>query len=126
MVNITEEIKSEFNVLVQEVEKQVELNSTAELMITVKTAKGNIYTCVNHNILSGDYEDENQFIKMLVDKDDVKIKYFVCMWSSGELEVPFAHFRNSILEICPENENAIWVAQGADKLILRTIKDSMP
>ncbi len=120
--------------LIEETRKCMAEHPTAQQVILVKTAKGNIYTCVNNNyviendmIMSvGDFKDETNFIQMLVDADDVEIKYIVGMWKNGGIEVPSMHFRKAILDICPKNEDAICVGQGADKLVFKTIKERMP
>ena len=135
MVKVTDEIRDVFHALIEEAEKQVKLNPTAGQVVVVKTAKGNTYTCVNNNtytiengvIMSvGDFDEEIEFIQMLVDIDDVEVKYIVCMWQSGSVEIPSYHFRNGILEICSKNQEAIWVGQGEDCLLLRALKDTVP
>lgn len=107
--------------LIVEAKKQVDDNPTAEQVIVLVTAKNNMYTCINHCIMDGNYDDENHFFQMLVNKADVEVKYLVCMWNNGGLEIPSANFRKQLLEICSKNTDAIYCGQGADGIVLRRI-----
>ena len=107
-------------------EKQRKENPAAEQIIIVKTTKDNIYFCVNYNIMQGNYEDEKQFFQMLVDVNDVEVKYIVCMWKNGGVDIPSANFRKNLFAICPKNEEAIWVGLGEKGLIYKTLKDIHP
>lgn len=126
MVNVTEEMKEAFDAIIIEAEKQIEENKDAEMVVVAHTAKDNIYTCANYNILEGKYEDMDRFLQMLVDTNDVEVKYCICMWNNGGLEVPFAHLRLGLLEISPKNEETIFCGQGENALVLKTLRDMMP
>lgn len=119
-------IGSEFEPLIELAHKYVAEYPTAEQIILVKTVKNNTYFCVNKAILEGNYDDEKRLIKMLVDADDVEIEFIVGMCENGGLEAPSYHFKESILEICPKNEDAIYVAKGINGMVFKRIKSAMP
>ena len=127
MVVVTEEIKNAFNTLIPEAQKQVNENADVEMVIVTQSAKGNVYFGFIHEALSGDEAAEiDDFIQMLMDAGDVEMKYCVCMWNRGWLEIPSYHFIKCLLKISPKNEETIFAGQGEDKIVLKTLKDMMP
>ena len=127
-------VGSEFEPLIELAHKYVAEYPTVEQIILVKTAKENVHICLNDNYIIEndvimkvkDFKDEKDFVQRLVDADDVEIKDIVCMWKNGSVEGPSYHFKESILEICPKNEDAIYVAQGIDGMVFKRIKSAMP
>lgn len=77
------------------------------------------------------FPDETQFIKMLQEKADCELKYIVCMWKNGNVDIPSMHFRKRLLEISPKNADAKTVVltedgNGQAAFGVRTIGRSMP
>ena len=77
------------------------------------------------------FPDEEQFIKMLQEKADCELKYIVCMWKNGNVDIPSMHFRKRLLEISPKNADAMFVVltedgNGGFALGVRTVKQCMP
>lgn len=127
MVIVTEEIKNAFNTLILEAQKQVKENTDVEMVVVTQSAKGNMYFCFIHEALNGDEAaDIDDFIQRLVDAGDVEMKYCVCMWNRGWLEIPSYYLRKCLLEISPKNEETIFAGQGENKIVLKTLKDMMP
>lgn len=115
-------LEHEAEMLLHVAEEQIKENPSVVQVIVVKTAKGNIYSLANNDVLDGSYEDEAGFIQKLVDEDDAKVKFILCMWNNQGIEVPSMHFREGLLETSAENEKAIIFFQNC----AMTIKESMP
>ena len=125
MVIVTDEIKTTFDALISEAQKQVKENADAELVIALQSAKGNTYTGFTREVANAE-ADIADFMQMLADAEDVEIQYGVCMWNNGGLELPCHRLRESLLAISPKNEEAIFGGQGEEKIVLKTLKDIMP
>ena len=127
MVTVTEEIKNVFNILIAEAQKLVKEHPNVEMVIVVQSAKGNRYVGFIHEVLNGDGDaDTDAFVQTLVDAGDVEIKYCVCMWNRGWLEIPSYHLGKSLLEVSTKNEETIFAGQGENKIVLKMLKDMMP
>ena len=120
------DVECKFEPLIELAHKYVVEYPTAQQIVLVKTVKNNTYFCVNKAILEGEFEDENRLIKRLVDADDVEIEFIVGICGNGGLQAPSYHFKKSILEICPKNEEAIYVARGINGKVFKRIKSAMP
>ena len=127
MVTITEEIKNTFDILITEAQKQVKEHPDVEMVIVTQSTKGNMYIGYIHEALNGNEgPDVESFLQTPVDTEDVEMKYCVCMWNRGWLEIPFYHLRKGLLDISPKNEDMIFAGQGEDTIVLKTLKEMMP
>ena len=59
------------------------------------------------------------------DADQV-IKYVLCMWSDGSIEIPSMHFRNLLLDASAENAQAVIILQGTDGISCKKLITCMP
>ena len=125
MVTITEEIKNAFDILITEAQKQVKEHPHVEMVIVVQSAKGNTYTGYINEIKDRYAADVDVLIQALVGATDVEVKYCVCMWNKGWLEIPSYHLRKGLLDISPKNEDTIFAGQGENTIVLKTLKDMM-
>lgn len=121
--------------LVQMAEKLVSMSLQAEQIIVVETVKSNVYHFENHLHIGGQFDarllDEERFVRMLKEKNDSEVKYIVCMWKNGGVEIPSMHFRKLLLEVSPKNADAMFVVltedgKGGLALGVRTVGRSMP
>lgn len=117
--------QKEFASLFNEAKEQLHNNPTAEQIVVIKTANDNMYYFVNNLSVKGT-ADEDCFIEMLLDKDNVEIKYIVCMWNDYGIEIPSMNFRKRLLEICEKNAEALMLLQGENGFFAKEIKWSMP
>lgn len=119
-------LENEFNRLLEEAERLIKEENVGKdgQLIILKTDKSNKYHFVNY-FLNGP-EDEERFLQMLRQRDDTQVQYLVCMWYGYQLDVPSMRFRQGLIGICPQNENAIMVLQGENVLHARTIAQTMP
>lgn len=110
--------------LLEEAKQWIKAEPTAQQVIAVKTAKGNAYHFANRCV--GEARDEERFLQMLCEKDDKAVRYLVCMWRNGEIDVPSMYFRRRLIEICPQNTNALVLLQGMNAFTVREIRQLMP
>jgi len=137
------EEKKELLELMEEANVLIAQYTYAEQVIAVRTMKDNIYhfpnyilDSVEHNgnsekLVVGSTENEDKFIKMLLEKGDGELKHIVCMWNTGGVDVPSMHFRKLLLEASPKNADAKFVVlmedgNGGTAYGVRTIGWSMP
>ncbi len=113
---------SAFQELLAEAEKQISANSSADQVIVVKTAKGSMNCLANH-VLDGVYDEEDGFVQMLSARGDAQIKYLVCMWNSGEVDVPSMNFRKKLLSACPQNGETLILLQSDREKVARKLTD---
>lgn len=118
-------IEKELIELIEEAEKQVDENPSAEQVIVVKTAKDNIYYIAN-NPMSGDTETENLFVQELIEDDDIVLKYIVCMWEDKVLDQPSINFKKRLLEASSENMETFVPVNGGDKILVKRLNQTMP
>ena len=119
------EAMKEMDALIGEAKAKVNEMPSAEQIVGVKTAKGNVYFFAN-NVLSKGAEDEIDFWKELCDKSDTEIKYVVCMWNNHGIEIPSMSFRKMILESVPKNAETILILQGKNGIVGKTLGACMP
>lgn len=121
--------------LVQMTRELLEKGIDADQIIVAETAKSNVYHFENHLFLDGKvdtrFPDEEAFMEMLKEKGDCALKYIVCMWKNGAVEIPSMHFRKMLMEASHENGAAMYVVHAEDEkgelvLGVRTVSRSMP
>lgn len=111
----------EFESLIQEAKQRVSEHPSAEQVIVVKTAKGNVRFFAN-NVLDQKYEEEKEFVQKLVEEDDAVLEYIVCMWNDSSLDFPSMNFRKLLLDVNEENNHArMYLGNG-----VREIQQCMP
>lgn len=81
---------------------------TAEQVILVQTAAGEVLYCLNRDVSRP--EDEDGFLAQI--REHGQLEWIVCMWRGGGVDLPSCHFRKGLLDLCPENGNA--------RMVLRT------
>ena len=119
------EFISEFEVLVGEAKNEIHLNPDAEQVVVVRTAKKHIRSFVFHS-MEEIIQEDNIFVRQLVEQDDAEIEYIVCMWNNYGLEVPSIQLRKCLLDVSAKNEDALMVLRGEYDFAIRTIKSTMP
>lgn len=90
------------------------------------SAKGNVYTVVIQNALDEKHIQEAAFIEQLKDKDDTVIKSILCLWQTGELDLPGYAFREMLRNLNANNMNAEIYVLGRDRIFSRTVAEAMP
>ena len=115
---------SEFEVLVGEAKNEIRFHPDAEQVIVVRTTKKRIRSFVFHS-MEEIVQEDNVFVRQLVDQDDVEIDYIVCMWNNYGLDMPSIAFRKCLLEASSKNEETLMVLQGEYDFTIRSMKSTM-
>lgn len=113
------------NDLLNEAKKQISVKTDAEQIVVVRTRKKKIYAFTNQ-VLSAGNRDEDCFIQTLKKEKDEEIEAVVCMWGTGELDIPSLNLRNGFIRVSASNEESVVVLQSENGLCLKTIKECMP
>lgn len=108
--------------LIQEAEKLLKSDPSAEQAVVVLTSKGNIFSFANHNVTSGSAEDEIAFARSLTENDDTEIRYMVCMWNDSTPDVPSCHLRNLLVELSPANQNIEVLLKSGEGFLVKSLK----
>ncbi len=116
----------EFERLLKQVEKLIKFDLSAEQAIAVWTSKDSMFCFANHSIMSGNMEDENNFIKTLVENGDKEVKYVVCMWNDSTLDVPSCHLRDLLIKLSPVNLETEIILRNGEDYQIKSLKMLMP
>ena len=92
----------------------------AEGITLVRTVSGREYCC--H--FSGD--PVPGFVERLVREGDSQVRYLVHVWKDHALDLPSYDLRKALLELHPENKNALMLLTGAENFIVRSLQSTMP
>ena len=66
------------------------------------------------------------FADMLTGNGDTQILYLVHVWKNHTLDVPSYDLRKALLDLHPENKDALMLLTGAENFIVRSIQSTMP
>ena len=73
--------KDELLGLLEQARELAKVESTAQQVILVKTAKGNVYHVSNRDVERG--ADEDGLLRQLRDGEDTQVQAVACMWKEG-------------------------------------------
>lgn len=118
------EFLSEFEVLVGEAKCLLHAHLDAEQVVVVRTTKNRIRSYVYHS-MSEIVEEDNAFVRELLEKDDAEITHIVCMWNAYEIDLPAIQLRKRLLEVSPVNGLAQMILQGEYDFTIRPIISTM-
>lgn len=110
---------AEFEKLMRQAEELAASDPSADQVVTVLTAKGNIHWFFNHNVTSGNTADEAAFIKTLAESGDTEITYAVCMWSDSAIDVPSHHLREQLMELNPTNRETKILLRSGEGFVVK-------
>lgn len=117
--------KDELLGLLEQARELAKMESTAQQVILVKTAKGNVYHMANQNAETP--ADEDRLLALLRETEDSTVQAVVCLWQEGGVpDVPSLRFRRLLLELDPRNGDALLPLQGENTLEPRTLWETMP
>ncbi len=71
--------------------------------IVLLSAAGNEYSAVIKNVLAEEKTDEKALLERLKKADDTEIRYCLCMWQNGSIDIPSFAFRDMLCELNPKN-----------------------
>ncbi|MCM1537228.1 MAG: hypothetical protein NC254_02380 [bacterium] len=116
----------QFEKLVKQAEELIRSDLSAEQAVAVWTSKGNIFSFANHSIMSGNVEDENNFVKILEKSGDKEIKYVVCMWNDTTFDIPSCHLRNLLIELNSSNLETEILLKNGEGFQAKSLKMLIP
>lgn len=114
----------DFKVLFEKAECLLKEAPSAQQVISVKTAKGNVYHFLNSDPMEP--VDEERFLSMLQEKNDVHVEKLVCVWQGGAVDLPHIRLRKCLLELCPENAETDILLMGEGHYVARKLSATMP
>ena len=130
-IKFDDRIPSGFATLINSAKNKLQsaTESKGTQIVSVETAKGNIYHLMQD--ISGSYEaSELAFIKELKVKNDAVISKIVCIWANGvsdlPVDIPSYHLRELLFKENKQNRNALVLLQGMKKLIVKKLIDFFP
>lgn len=112
--------------LFKQAEELVKSDPTAEQAVVVKTVKGNLLCFLNHDIASGSTKEEDDFVRVLAEKEDTEIRYAVCMWNDLTIDMMSLHLRESLVKLDSYNKETIVILKDAEGFLLKSLKTCLP
>ncbi len=75
--------------------------------IVLLSATGKEYSAVIKNVLSEEKTDEKILLDTLKEAKDTEIRYCLCTWCDGSIDIPSFAFRNMLCELNPKNSETL-------------------
>ena len=82
--------------------------------IVLLSVKGNEYSTLIKNALSKEKSDETALLKRIKDLNDTEIRYALCLWQDGGLDIPSYWFRESLCALDLKNTETLLFVMTAD------------
>ena len=82
--------------------------------IVLLSVKGNEYSTLIKNALSKEKSDETALLKRIKDLNDTEIRYALCLWQDGDIDIPSYWFRKSLCTLDLKNTETLLFVMTAD------------
>ena len=82
--------------------------------IVLLSVKGNEYSTLIKNALSKEKSDETALLKRIKDLNDAEIRYALCLWQDGGIDIPSYWFRKSLCTLDPKNTETLLFVMSTD------------
>ena len=82
--------------------------------VVLLSAKGNEYSTLIKDALSKEKSDETALLKRIKDLNDTEIRYALCLWQDGGLDIPSYWFRESLCTLDLKNTETLLFVMTAD------------
>ena len=82
--------------------------------IVLLSVKGNEYSTLIKNALSKEKSDETALLKRIKDLNDAEIRYALCLWQDGGIDIPSYWFRKSLCTLDPKNAETLLFVMSTD------------
>ena len=82
--------------------------------IVLLSVKGNEYSTLIKNALSKEKSDETALLKRIKDLNDTEIRYALCLWQDGGIDIPSYWFRKSLCTLDPKNTETLLFVMTTD------------
>ena len=84
--------------------------------IVLLSVKGNEYSTLIKNALSKEKSDETALFKRIKELNDTEIRYALCLWQDGGIDIPSYWFRKSLCTLDPKNTETLLFVMTADSI----------
>ena len=82
--------------------------------IVLLSVKENEYSTLIKNALSKEKSDEAALLKRIKDLNDTEIRYALCLWQDGGIDIPSYWFRKSLCTLDPKNTETLLFVMSTD------------
>ena len=82
--------------------------------IVLLSVKGNEYSTLIKNALSKEKSDETALLKRIKDLNDTEIRYALCWWQNGGLDIPSYWFREALCTLDLKNTETLLFVMTTD------------
>ena len=82
--------------------------------IVLLSVKGNEYSTLIKNALPKEKSDETALLKRIKDLNDTEIRYALCLWQDGGIDIPSYGFRKSLCTLDPKNTETLLFVMTTD------------
>ena len=82
--------------------------------IVLLSVKGNEYSTLIKNALSKEKSDETALLERIKDLNDTEIRYALCLWQDGGIDIPSYWFRKSLCTLDPKNTETLLFVMSID------------
>ena len=89
-------------------------NSQYIQAIVLLSVKGNEYSTLIKNALSKEKSGETALLKRIKDLNDTEIRYALCLWQDGGIDIPSYWFRKSLCTLDPKNTETLLFVMSTD------------
>ncbi len=83
------------------------------------------YSAVIHNALSEEKGDERALTEKLNAAQDTQLRYVLCMWQNGGIDLPSSAFRGILCDLNPKNADALLFVTTAQGISTRKLVTTM-
>ena len=82
--------------------------------IVLLSVRENEYSTLIKNALSKEKSDETALLKRIKDLNDTEIRYALCLWQDGGIDIPSYWFRKSLCALDPKNTETLLFVMSTD------------
>ena len=82
--------------------------------IVLLSVRENEYSTLIKNALSKEKSDETALLKRIKDLNDTEIRYALCLWQDGGIDIPSYWFRKSLCTLDPKNTETLLFVMSTD------------
>ena len=82
--------------------------------IVLLSVKGNEYSTLIKNALSKEKSDETALLKRIKELNDTEIRYALCLWQDGGIDILSYWFRKSLCTLDPKNTETLLFVMSTD------------
>ncbi len=94
-------------------------------VIVLYTVSGKEYSRVIQNALSREKTDESALLEQLKEANETEVRYVLCIWQDGSLDITSYAFRNMLLCLDSQNSESLMFVRTADGISVKKLSSTM-